>query len=378
MAADAEIPVTVIDEPSAVARLRQRYAKAMRPWRRANPAARWLVIIGFAIVAAFAGMAAFSEQLAPYGEAQYCEAEIWNGDTRACVGPVEQQLPRRAEPSSDHPFGTTESRFDVLSRVIIGSKIAIAVVVFSTAFAMFIGVPLGLFSGYVGGRVDRVLVLIMDTIYAFPGLLLAIMLAFVLRTRLEDFGIDAPFAPAAISVGTVYIPQYFRVIRNHTLSVKEEPFVEAARSLGASRFTIMRRYIFLNVVSSIPVLFTLNAADAVLTMAGLGFLGYGIRFPAAEWGLDVSQALDDAVSGFWWTTFWPGVAITLLVTGLTLMGEGLNDIVNPLLRVKGYKGKVRAADDADGPGRLTARESMRLAGDRAEITGDVETGGTAT
>lgn len=360
-----------IDAPPLTARIRLRADKALRPWRRANPAARWLVIIGFVIVAAFGVMAAFSEQIAPYGEAQYCDDSIWNGDTRACIGPADQQLSRRAEPSGDHPFGTTEARFDVLSRVIIGSKIAIAVVVFSTAFAMFIGVPLGLFSGYVGGRIDRALVLVMDTIYAFPGLLLAIMLAFVLRTRLEDLGVEAPFVPAAISVGTVYIPQYFRVIRNHTLSVKEEPFVEAARSLGASRFTIMRRYIFLNVVSSIPVLFTLNAADAVLTMAGLGFLGYGITFPAAEWGLDISQALDDAVSGFWWTTFWPGIAITLLVTGLTLMGEGLNDIVNPLLRVKGYRGKVRSA-----------REAVRLAGSAgAPPTGDsgeVETGGTAT
>lgn len=358
---------------------RVRFSKAMRPWRRANPGARWLVIVGFVIVAFFGVLAAFSEEIAPYDEAQYCGSEIYNTDNRACVGPADQQLERRAGPTMDHPFGTTDSRFDVMSRVIIGSRIAFAVVLFSTAFAMFIGVPLGLISGYIGGRLDRMLVLFMDTIYAFPGLLLAIMLAFVLRTRLEDFGVNAPFLPAAISVGTVYIPQYFRVIRNHTLSVKEEPYVEAARSLGAKKRTIMGRYIFFNVVSSIPVLFTLNAADAVLTMAGLGFLGYGIRFPSAEWGLDISLALGDAVSGFWWTSFWPGVAITLLVTGLTLMGEGLNDIVNPLLRVKGYRGKVR-------PG---ARASVRMAGSPGELltegaaataaaAGEIETGGTAT
>jgi len=91
---------------------------------------------------------------------------------------------------------------------------------------------------------------------------------------------------------------------------------------------------------------SLNAADAVLTLAGLGFLGYGVPYPQAEWGLDVSRALSDVVSGFWWTAFWPGVAIMLLVTGLTLVGEGLNDIINPLLRVRGFKGRVpkRAAD----------------------------------
>ena len=121
------------------------------------------------------------------------------------------------------------------------------------------------------------------------------------------------------------------------------------------------RYIFFNVVSSIPVLFTLNAADAVLTLAALGFLGYGIKFPTAEWGLDVNLGLADSVGGFWWTAFWPGVAITLLVTGLSLIGEGLNDIVNPLLRVKGFKGKVKGA-----------RAAMKAAGDRREQPLDAE------
>ena len=157
---------------------------------------------------------------------------------------------------------------------------------------------------------------------------------------IERLGVDRNYVPAAASVGVVYIPQYYRVIRNHTLAVKEEPYVEAARALGAKRRTIVFRYVFFNVVQSVPVLFTLNAADGVLTLAGLGFLGIGVTYPAAEWGLDVSRGISDAVAGFWWTAFWPGVAITTLVTGLTLMGEGLNDIVNPLLRIRGYKGRV--------------------------------------
>src|SRR5690606_2572826 len=99
-------------------------------------------------------------------------------------------------------------------------------------------------------------------------------------------------------------------------------------------------------VQSVPVLFTLNAADGVLTLAGLGFLGIGVTYPAAEWGLDVSRGISDAVAGFWWTAFWPGIAITTLVSGLTLLGEGLNDIINPLLRVRGYRGKVRAREAA--------------------------------
>jgi peptide/nickel transport system permease protein len=342
--------------------LRARIEHALRPWRRANPGARYLVIAGTAITLSFLVLAVFADTIAPYGEDQYCTDEFFDPETGFCVGASgDEQVPNRAAPSAEHPFGTTDTRFDVLSRVIHGARIAFLVVASSTAFAMLIGVPLGLFSGYIGGRLDRVLVLVMDAVYAFPSLLLAIMIAFALGLRLEQLGIDAPFVPAAVSVGTVYIPQYFRVIRNHTLSVKEEPFVEAARSLGASRSTIVFRYIFFNVVSSIPVLFTLNAADAVLTLAGLGFLGYGIKFPTAEWGLDVNLGLADSVGGFWWTAFWPGIAITLLVTGLSLVGEGLNDIVNPLLRVKGYRGRVRGA-----------RAAMAEAGSRRAATADAE------
>lgn len=347
--------------------VRRRLEHALRPWRRANPGARYLVIAGIGITLMFLVMAVFADVIAPFGEDQYCADEFFNPENGACVGAgPDEQIPNRAAPSADYPFGTTDSRFDVLSRVIHGARIAVAVVAFSTALAMLIGVPLGLFSGYIGGRFDRVMVLIMDSVYAFPALLLAIMIAFALGLRLEQLGIDAPFVPAAVAAGTVYVPQYFRVIRNHTLSVKEEPYVEAARSLGASRTTIVSRYVFFNVISSIPVLFTLNAADAVLTLAALGFLGYGIRFPTAEWGLDVNLGLADSVAGFWWTAFWPGVAITLLVTGLSLMGEGLNDIVNPLLRVKGYRGKVK----------LSARETMNVAGQR-DADAEAAAGATA-
>ncbi|MGI9018346.1 MAG: ABC transporter permease [Euzebya sp.] len=362
VAAPKVLPTAPVDPGPRGTGFRARFAHAMRPWHRANPGARYLVIAGAIITLAFAVMAVFAPVIAPYQEAQYCADEVYTAANRSCQATAEERIPRREAPSVEHPFGTTASRFDVLSRVIIGARVAFAVVIASTVFAMVIGVPLGLFSGYIGGRFDRVTVLIMDAVYAFPSLLLAIMIAFVLRTRLESLGINAPFVPAAISVGTVYVPQYFRVIRNHTLSVKEEPFVEAARSLGAKRRTILSRYVFFNVVSSIPVLFTLNAADAVLTLAGLGFLGYGITFPSAEWGLDVAQGINDSVSGFWWTAFWPGVAITLLVTGLSLMGEGLNDIINPLLRVKGFRGKAKAS----------ARDAVRLAGNRDATARDAD------
>lgn len=332
--------------PGARGRLRVRIEHALRPWRRANPMARWLVVVGLVITGVFVFMALFPDVVAPYGEEQYQYVVGGTEDPQQlegqrCNTTLDcEQIPRRVEPSDGFPFGTTSARLDVFSRVVHGSQVAVAIVVFATALAMGIGVPLGLFSGYRGGRIDRVLVTLMDAVYVIPPLILAIIVAFVLQAY-----VNPGLASAAVAVGVVYIPQYYRVIRNHTLSVKEEPFVEAARSMGAKPRTIVGRYVFFNVVQSVPVIFTLNAADAVLTLAALGFLGYGVPFPQAEWGLDVSRALSDVVSGFWWTAFFPGLAIMLLVTGLTLVGEGLNDIVNPLLRVKGFKGKVPDRDE---------------------------------
>ena len=353
--ADTEAPPAA---PRSTVRARLRHS--LKPWRQANPMARRLVRIGVLITTVFAVMALFPDLVAPYAEDQYRYIEGVEGnpdadpaDELACGAETECiDIPRRIGPDDGFPMGTTASRLDVFSRVVHGAQIAFAIVLLSTALAMGVGVPLGLISGYRGGKLDRVLVTVMDAIYVIPGLLLAIIVAFVLKAYFSP-----GLASASVAVGVVYIPQYYRVIRNHTLSVKEEPFVEAARAMGAAPRTIILRYVFFNVVQSVPVIFTLNAADAVLTLAGLGFLGYGVPYPEAEWGLDVSRAVSDAVSGYWWTAFWPGLAIMLLVTGLTLIGEGLNDIVNPLLRVKGYRGSRRqqrrekrdAARQADGP-----------------------------
>jgi peptide/nickel transport system permease protein len=318
--------------------LRVRMSHAMRPWRNANRMARGFVVSGLVITLGFMIIAIFADQIAPYAEDQYrIQTEVDDSGEPVYEG----ELPRRIPPTAGYPFGTTAARFDVFSRVIHGARIAFGVVVLSTVLAMGVGVPLGLFAGYRGGRLDRMLVFFMDAVYAFPPLILAIIFAFVLQRYMS------PGMPtAAIAVGATYIPQYFRVVRNHTLSVKEETFVEAARSLGAPPRTIVSRYVFFNVIQSVPVIFTLNAADGVLTLAALGFLGFGVEYPAAEWGLDVSRAITDVVSGFWWTALFPGLAITLLVVGLTLVGEGLNDIINPLLRVKGFQGEVIGKDEA--------------------------------
>ena len=206
---------------------------------------------------------------------------------------------------------------------------------FAVFASLIIGLVLGLVSGYVGGWVDRWLVLIMDALYAFPSFLLAIVCAFLFLNLIGDsvWFVSGGVVAAALSLTVIYIPQYFRVVRNTTVSAKEATYVEAARALGASGPVIMGRYLFGNVIQSVPVIGTLNAADAILTLAGLGFLGIGIQpDQAAEWGYDLQRALDDAGIGVWWTSLYPGLAIVLLVTGLTLVGEGLNETVNPILR----------------------------------------------
>jgi len=226
-------------------------------------------------------------------------------------------------PSSAHWFGTNVRGYDVFSRTLFGARAALSVVFLATGLSLVIGVPLGLISGYLGGKIDRVLLFLMDTLYTLPGLLLSVALAFVLGRGILN---------VAIAVSIAYIPQYFRVVRNQTASVKNELFIEAARAIGASPSRILSKYLFFNVVQSVPVLFTLNAADAILVLGGLGFLGLGLPEEVPEWGHDLKEALADLSTGIWWTTLFPGLAMTTMVVGLSLLGEGLSEILNPLSR----------------------------------------------
>ena len=240
--------------------------RLIRQIRSARGVPKWILYSGIAIVLFFLILAIFAPLIAPYGFAQSSSGGV--------------DFPKQAPPSGAHLFGTTVQSTDVLSRVIWGARTEIEVVIVAVFFSLSIGVPLGLLSGYVGGKLDRGLVLVMDALFAFPYLLLAIVIAFLLSDKLGQGIITA-----AVAITIVYIPQYFRVVRNHVISVREEPYVEAARALGAKRRTIIGRYVFFNVIQNVPVVATLNAADAILTLAALGFLGYGIQpTQAAEWG----------------------------------------------------------------------------------------------
>jgi peptide/nickel transport system permease protein len=302
--------------------------RAYAPIAEARGMTRAMLWLGAGITLAFVLIALLAPVIAPY-----------DFDTFTANG---ERFPQLEAPSRDHLMGTNVQATDVLSRIIWGTQTELKVVLISLFFSIAIGVPLGLFAGYFGGKLDRVLVLVMDALFVFPFLLLAIVIAFLLSDR-----VGRGIFTAAIAITVVYVPLYFRVVRNHTISIREEPFVEAARALGAKPFTIIRKYVFFNVVQNVPPLATLNAADAILTLAALGFLGYGIQpTEGAEWGYDIQRAVSDAASGIWWTGLFPGLAIVLLVTGLTLLGEGLNETINPVLRKRPHV-KVDLGADAE-------------------------------
>ncbi|WP_440312731.1 ABC transporter permease [Leucobacter chromiireducens] len=278
---------------------------------------RGMLIAGLALVAFFLVLAIFAPLIAPY-------------DFNTLAGP-DGDFGSRSAPSAAHPFGTTIAGYDVLSRVIWGSRTALLVILIAVVSSIFAGTLLGLVSGYIGGALDRVLVMITDAIYAFPSLLLAIVMSIVISGGQSSLwgGIWS----AALSITVVFIPQYFRVVRSEVVRVKAEAFVESARVVGASRGRIMFRHVLRNSTRSLPLVFTLNASEAILTLAGLGFLGFGIEpNSAAEWGYDLNKAIADVTNGVWWTSLWPGLAIVLIVTGLTLTGESLNDLADPRLR----------------------------------------------
>ena len=277
--------------------------------------ARYILLIGTVVTLVFVVFAIFAPWIAPFDFNQ----------TRDASGAKFEKL---ASPGGAHLLGTNDQFYDIFSRMVWGARTALEVVLLSVILSAVIGVPLGLVSGFLGGGVDRLLVFVMDAIYTVPYLLLAIIFAFLLGDTIGS-GIVA----AALSLVAIYIPQYFRVVRNTTVSAREATYVEAARAIGAKPGTIMRKYLFSNVVQSVPVIGTLNAADSVGTLAALGFLGLGIQpTEASEWGYDLSRALDDAQAGVWWPALWPGLAIIVLITALTLVGEGLNETLNPALR----------------------------------------------
>ncbi len=226
-------------------------------------------------------------------------------------------------PSRAHPFGTDDLGRDLLSRVISGSRLTLQVGVISVTVAILIGVSMGLVAGYYGGLVDGALMRVVDVLLAFPGILLALVVVATLGPGLRN---------VMIAVGIFSIPTYARVVRGSTLSVREQEYVEAMRALGASDFRITVRHIFPNVLAPVIVLATLGVGTAILSAAGLSFVGLGAQPPSPEWGAMLSQARTYLREEWWMATF-PGLAILITVLAINLAGDGLRDALDPRLRV---------------------------------------------
>lgn len=303
---------------------------------------RGMLVAGLVLTAIFLILAAFAPWIAPYGYNQL----------RGPDGNFGAQQP----PSPEHWLGTTVGGYDVLSRTIWGAQTALLVIVVALVLSVFIGILLGLVSGYLGGWVDRVLVVIADAIYAFPTLLLAIVVAIAISGG--QSGLWPGIMAAAVSITVVFIPQYFRVVRSEVVRVKAEAFVESAKVIGASTPRIMFVHVLRNATRTLPVIVTLNASEAISTLAALGFLGFGIEpTAAAEWGYDLNKSISDVAAGIWWTAIPPGTAIVLTILGITLIGESLNDLADPRLRARRRAGRETPAD-AVAESQPVSREFM--------------------
>lgn len=228
----------------------------------------------------------------------------------------------RKPPSHTHLLGTDELGRDVLSRIIYGGRVSLRVGVVAIGIALLTGSLLGLVAGYQGGWVDSVIMRAMDVMLAFPGFLLAISIVAILGPGLNN---------VMIAVGIEAIPVYARTARGSTLSTKEEEYVIGARAMGANHARILFRYILPNILAPLIVLATLGVGIAILSAAGLSYLGLGAQPPTAEWGAMLSAARSFVRQAWWMSTF-PGVAIMIVVLALNLFGDGLREIFDPRLR----------------------------------------------
>lgn len=274
----------------------RRAPKALRRFFRNG-----LAVFGLVVTALFVLCAAFAPLIAPASP----NAVVYTSLTQP--------------PGPEHPFGTDELGRDVLSRVVYGARVSLAIGAISVLIASVVGTLLGVVSGFLGGWVDEVLMRLIDAMLALPFLVLAIVIAAVLGASLEN---------TMLAIGIISIPGFARLARGEVLAVKERDYVQAAEALGAKRNRVLFRHILPNIGGPLIVQATIATAQAILTESSLSFLGLGIQPPTPAWG-----AMLDTAKGYLniapWMAIFPGSAIFLVVLGLSLLGDGLREAFNP-------------------------------------------------
>jgi len=263
-----------------------------------------LAFIGFIILAVFLMMAIFAPLIAPYDPYQMNP----NAMLKA--------------PNSSHIFGTDQFGRDIFSRIVFGSRISFKVGIISVGLSLVVGVSMGILAGFYGGIVDSIISRIMDVMFSFPQIFLALVIMAVLGTSSTNL---------MIAIGLVYIPIFGRIARGSVLSIKDSLYIEAAHSIGVKNLVIMFRHILPNIMAPIIVQTTLSFGFAIRAEAALSFLGLGVEADVPSWGIMLNQG-KDWMEMAWWNAVFPGLSATLAILSFNILGDGLRDALDPRLR----------------------------------------------
>ena len=292
-----------LSAPTSTLDLAERSPSAPPWWRRLqhNP----IGLVGATIVVATILVAVFAPLIAPYN-------------------PASQDADRLLGPSRSYLFGTDELGRDTFSRIVYGARVSLQVGFIAVGVSLLLGGLLGIIGGYAGGMVDAVIMRLVDILFAFPGLILAIVIAGLLGPSSRN---------AMIAIGIIYTPAFARVIRSSVLTVQNEPYIEAARVAGSASPRLIWHHVLPNIVAPLIVLVTVYLSSAILAEAGLSFLGLGTQPPEPSWGGMLNAArLYMEINP--WMAVAPGFAIMLVVMGLNFLGDGLRDVLDPRLRTR--------------------------------------------
>ena len=294
----------VVDNNITVASPKKKRGQWSEMWRRLRK--NKMAMAGLAILIILVLLAIFADVIADYDEV---------------VIKMNTEI-RLQGPSKDHILGTDELGRDIFARMIHGARVSLQVGIIAVGIAILVGGSLGAIAGFYGGTLDNIIMRIMDIFLAIPSILLAISIVSALGSTMLNL---------MIAVGVSSIPSYARIVRASVLSIKDQEFIEAARAIGATDTRIIVKHILPNSLAPVIVQGTLGVAGAILSTAGLSFIGLGIEKPAPEWGAMLSggrQYLRDA----WHVTTFPGIAIMITILSLNLLGDGLRDALDPRLK----------------------------------------------